>query len=381
MAKGWSSPSRGSPTRGRSPAERSNSASPLDAPMTMDAARTVPSEDDDARGQEDEDEYEEKGEVDEYVKSTAELLSEVEELSLQMSRMGNPRPVEHSLAAELNASADEADEDDDQRDAQRERPPLIPRATRNADTPSNNKVLSRLGEEMRVHCEWMMLFALVAMAQAKWPVLGPELTQPINSTSLDQLVEDTALLLKSMGYRTSRPNSLMLSGWDVRQAGSELTQWKCRLRAEFGLKRAPGPKQTIAQRIADYGEDPSKVPLPRTPETKKTEKAEKFRSTVGTPYLEDSHMLTPKKGKPGRGCYDHLYDPCDEAELGEDPWDDRGDPDESVKAQIRRLSHDGEEQADTMCLEVRTHFSLDKIAEFEGKRYRSDASLQWLKPA
>ncbi|KAJ8524637.1 hypothetical protein ON010_g16480 [Phytophthora cinnamomi] len=90
-------------------------------------------------------------------------------------------------------------------------------------------------------------------------------------------------------------------------------------------------------------------------------------------------MLTPKKGKPGRGCYDHLYDPCDEAELGEDPWDDRGDPDESVKAQIRRLSHDGDEQADTMCLEVRTHFSLDKIAEFEGKRYRSDASLQWLK--
>ncbi|KAG6622040.1 uncharacterized protein IUM83_07337 [Phytophthora cinnamomi] len=291
----------------------------------MDAARTVQFEDDDARGQGNEDRIEEKGEVDEYVKSTVELLSEVEELSLQVSRMGNPRPVERSLAAELNASAYEDDEDDDQGDAQRERPPLIPRATRNADTRSANKVLSRLGKEMRVPSEWMMTFAPVAMAQAKWLVLDPELTQPINCTSLDQRVEDTALLLKAMGYRcTSRPNSLMLSGWDVRQAGSELTQWKRRLGAEFGLKRAPGPKQTIAKRIADFGEDPSKVPLPRTPETKKTEKAEKFQSTVGTPYFEDSHMLTPKKGKPSHDRYDHLYDPSDEAELGEDPWDERG---------------------------------------------------------
>ncbi|GMF48197.1 unnamed protein product [Phytophthora fragariaefolia] len=50
-------------------------------------------EDDDARGQgyeeEDEDD-EEKEEVDvEYVKLTAELLGEVEELSLQVSRMGS----------------------------------------------------------------------------------------------------------------------------------------------------------------------------------------------------------------------------------------------------------------------------------------------------
>ncbi|KAG6584865.1 uncharacterized protein IUM83_16559 [Phytophthora cinnamomi] len=124
----------------------------------------------------------------------------------------------------------------------------------------------------------------------------------------------------------------MLSDWDVRRAGSELTQWKRRLPAEFGLERAPGAKQTITKRIADFGEDPSKVPLPLTPETMKTEKAEKFQSTVGTPYFEDSHMLTPKKGKPGRGRYDHLYDPGDEAELGEDPWNDKGDPDESVKA-------------------------------------------------
>ncbi|GMF51956.1 unnamed protein product [Phytophthora fragariaefolia] len=133
MAKGSSSPSRGSPaTDGGSPAERSNSVSQLAADTTVDVARSVQFEDDDTRGQgyDDEDEDgEEKEEVNvEYVKSTAELLGEVEELSLQVSRLGNPRPVERNLVAELDASADDDDEDD-QGGFQGKRPPLIPRAT------------------------------------------------------------------------------------------------------------------------------------------------------------------------------------------------------------------------------------------------------------
>ncbi|GMF97990.1 unnamed protein product [Phytophthora fragariaefolia] len=92
MAKGSSSPSRGSPaTAGGSPAERSNSASPLAADTTVDVASCDKFEDDNARGQGYDEEDEDKEEVDvEYVKSTAELLGEVEELSLQVSRMGNP---------------------------------------------------------------------------------------------------------------------------------------------------------------------------------------------------------------------------------------------------------------------------------------------------
>ncbi|GMF59157.1 unnamed protein product [Phytophthora fragariaefolia] len=156
---------------------------------TVDVARSVRFEDDDARGQgydEEEEDDDEKEEVDmEYVKSTAELVGEVEELSLQVSRMGNPRPVERNLVTELDASADDDDDDDDQGVVQGEHPPLIPRATRNADTPSANKVLARLGEEMRTRSEWMIMFAPVAMAQAKWPVLGPELTQPVNSTGIN----------------------------------------------------------------------------------------------------------------------------------------------------------------------------------------------------
>ncbi|GMF28069.1 unnamed protein product [Phytophthora fragariaefolia] len=131
MAKGSSSPSRGSPaTAGGYPAERSNSASQLAADTTAVLTRSVQFEDDDARGQgydeEDEDD-EDKEEVDlEYVKSTADLLGEVEELSLQVSRMGNPRPVERNLVAELDASADDDDDEEDQRVVEGERPPLIP---------------------------------------------------------------------------------------------------------------------------------------------------------------------------------------------------------------------------------------------------------------
>ncbi|GMG17481.1 unnamed protein product [Phytophthora fragariaefolia] len=329
MAKESSSPSRGIPaTAGGSPAERSNSASQLAADTTVDVARSVQFEDDDARGQgyDEEDEAdEEKEEVDvEYVKSTAELLGEVEELSLQVSRMGNPRPVERNLVAELDASADDDDDDD----------------------------------QGVVQGNWMMMFAPVAMAQAKLPVLGPELTQPINSTGINQLVEDTLLLLKTMGYRcNSRPNGLILSGWSSACASAELMQWKRRLRAEFGLEKASGARQTNMDQVAEFtqlGADPSR----------------------------DSHMLTPKKGKPRGGRYDHIYDASHEAELGDsrdDSADLKGDRDETVNYQSRRLSYDEAERDSSQYLEPRTHFSLDKVAAFEGKRYRSDASLQWLK--
>ncbi|GMF69345.1 unnamed protein product [Phytophthora fragariaefolia] len=84
MAKGSSSPSRGSSATARgSPAERSSPASQLAADTTVDV---VQFEDANARGQgydEEGEDDEEKEEVDVgYVKSTAELLGEVEELSL-----------------------------------------------------------------------------------------------------------------------------------------------------------------------------------------------------------------------------------------------------------------------------------------------------------
>jgi hypothetical protein len=303
MVKGSSTPSGASPaTAGGSPIAESNSAGTgLIADMNVEATNNVRFDEDEteAQGEGNDEEYEEKEDV-ERVKSTAELLEEVDELSLQVDRIENPHPVERNLAADLEDDADE-EEDDDQGVSQGERPPLLPKATRNTDTPSANKVLARLGEEMRTQSEWMMMLAPVAMVQAKWPILGPELTQSVNSTNINELVQDTVLLARAMGYRCNgRPNSLILSSWELRRASMEITHWKRRLRIAFGLKKAPGAQPAIVKRVAEFDTDPSKIPLPKTPETKR---AGRFRSTEGTPYFEDSNMTTPKHSKERGGCY------------------------------------------------------------------------------
>ncbi|KAE8899392.1 hypothetical protein PF005_g17033 [Phytophthora fragariae] len=96
--------------------------------------------------------------------------------------------------------------------------------------------------------------------------------------------------------------------------------------------------------------DPSKVPLPKTPETKRAANSEKFRSTCGTPYFEDSHMQASKKDRPSSGRFDHRYDTSDIAGLGDDDFYNRGNHEESVKYQIRRLIYDDDERDDTKYL-------------------------------
>ncbi|KAG2762178.1 hypothetical protein Pcac1_g25998 [Phytophthora cactorum] len=138
------------------------------------------------------------------------------------------------------------------------------------------------------------------MDQVKWPVLGPELIQPVRAANINQLVEATVLLLRVMGYRR-------------------------------------GPAKRTLSRSAS---------------------------------------------KSNR--YGYLYDAAAEAELGGGNGKDdepryRGDPGDFVKDYIRHLSFDKADQDTTQYLEVRSHVSLNKIAKFNGKRYRSDAALQWLK--
>ncbi|GMF46143.1 unnamed protein product [Phytophthora fragariaefolia] len=261
-------------------ADSADSATMAALDAMVDKARSIQFDDEVIRGHGDgeDDEGENEEEKAEFgdVKTTAELLGEVEELSLQVSQMGRPLPVGRNLAAEVEADADDDDDDDEQGVAPGDRPPLIPRATRNADTPSANRVLARLGEEMRSESEWMMMFAPVALTQAKWPVLGTELTQPVNSTDINQLAEDTVLLLKAMGFRCNgRPNSLILGDWSLSRAGAKLPKWIRRLRLAFGLERHVGSRQVIARRTAEFprlDSDPSRVPLPKTPETKKGKK-------------------------------------------------------------------------------------------------------------
>ncbi|GMF32477.1 unnamed protein product [Phytophthora fragariaefolia] len=198
MIKETTSPSGLSPeTAVGSPRARIDTTNPADSAdfatmaamdATADKARSIRFDDEVTRGHGDgeDDEGEDEEEKAEFgdVKTTAELLGEVEELSLQVNQMGRPLPVGRSLAAELEDDADDDDAADEQGVAPGERPPLIPRGTRNADTPSANRVLARLGEQMRSESEWMMMFAPAAMTQTKWPVLGPEVTQPVTAPTL-----------------------------------------------------------------------------------------------------------------------------------------------------------------------------------------------------
>ncbi|POM71295.1 Hypothetical protein PHPALM_12154 [Phytophthora palmivora] len=236
--------------------------------MTMDATadgyRSVQFEEEAAQGhandeEKDDEDYEEKAELG-YVKTTDELLGEVGELSLQVGRMGVPRPVERNRAAEFGEDAD----DEDQGVAQ--------------------------GEHGH---HWGLCW------------LGQWSSQP--ATNL------------------------------------------------------------------------SKITTMKTPETKK---GERFRATAGTPYFEDSHMLSPKKNRTQLGRNKWEFEEDNSAEAEEDSDDGRGyrpSRDETGKDQIYHLSNDRGDQGGSLYLELRSHVSLDKIAQFDGRRYRSDDSLQWLK--
>ncbi|POM73447.1 LOW QUALITY PROTEIN: Hypothetical protein PHPALM_9708 [Phytophthora palmivora] len=234
---------------------------------------------------------------------------------------------------------------------------------------------AQLGGEMMRDSEWMKLFAPVPLAQARMPSLGPLLAGSMEWSDTAEVAETTILLLKAMGFRVpSRPSPWILSDWNLDLASVELLRYQL-----GGMEYQLGEKPSKTPYLKDPkggqpATNPSKITTMKTPVTKK---GERFRATAGTPYFEDSHMLSPKKS---RTRLESEEDNSTEAE--EDSADDYGyrpSRDETVKDQIYHLSNDRGDQGGSQYLELRSHVSLDKIAQFDGQRYRSDDSLQWLK--
>ncbi|KAE8965866.1 hypothetical protein PR001_g28592 [Phytophthora rubi] len=232
---------------------------------------------------------EKEGESDEEEEFLSEMNEEedAEEMSLHVTKMGTPRPVERSLVAEFGEDAD----DDEQDVVPSQRPPRILRATRNADTPSANKVLAKLGEDMRSTGGWLSKFEPKPMAQAKWPVLSPELTHPVSSADLPGLVYETSTLLRAMGFHCmGRPSRLEQKKWTLKAAGNEVMLWKTKLRTAFGLERIPDVPRPRVPRLAEstnsagataefpvpvaesaaMAVEPSRIPLPKTPDVKRS---------------------------------------------------------------------------------------------------------------
>ena len=61
--------------------------------------------------------------------------------------------------------------------------------------------------------------------------------QPINSASIEQLVDNTVLLLRAMGYKCEMiPTKLMLGDFKIQLVGSEMVKWKRKLKEAFGVQ-------------------------------------------------------------------------------------------------------------------------------------------------
>ncbi|POM76549.1 Hypothetical protein PHPALM_6201 [Phytophthora palmivora] len=226
---------KGSPHGGISAAGFADSADSAIA-MTMDAtadgSRSVQFEEEDAQGyasdeEKEDEEYEEKAEL-RYVKTTAELLSEVGELSLQVDRMGVLRPVERTWllsSVKMRTTKINVPLKGNVRPLFRER---------------HEMRIRRLGGEMMRDSEWMKLFAPVPLAQARWPSLGPLLAGPMEGSGIAEVAETTILLLKAMSFRViSRPSPWILSDWNLDLASMELLRWRGKLRKAFAVQIKP----------------------------------------------------------------------------------------------------------------------------------------------
>ncbi|OWZ16139.1 LOW QUALITY PROTEIN: hypothetical protein PHMEG_00010107, partial [Phytophthora megakarya] len=151
------------------------------------------------------------------------------------------------------------------------RPPI------NGDTPGSNNVIDKTLELMMTKSSWMQMFG---------PTLVRQTVVPIDSTSTRQVAQDTVMLLRAMGCEPQRfPSDAALDNWAPADAGTGLRKWKKKLRAAFGVEEIARGRQPVKL--------PSQVPLPPTP-VKQNESSTGLFGSKGSPYMHDSHMVTPR---------------------------------------------------------------------------------------
>ncbi|OWZ04811.1 LOW QUALITY PROTEIN: hypothetical protein PHMEG_00023214, partial [Phytophthora megakarya] len=237
---------------------------------------------------------------------------------------------------------------------------------------------------MMTKSSWMQIFSPTLVRQAVWMNLGGELVVPIDSTSTRQVAQDTVLLLKAMGCEPQRfPSDAALDDWAPADASTALRKWKKKLRAAFGVEEiAPG------RGSPPMPADPSQVPLPQAP-VKQNESSTGVFESKGSPYIHDSHMVTPRSAsrqdrvvkeneasRPTPNTYkgptqqpDRRYDLNeDSSDDGKDLLDvDNLEVTEEWARQIRELGAK-EEKNSTPTIEITTHLPLGNIKAFSSYR-------------
>uniref|UniRef100_M4BL09 Uncharacterized protein n=1 Tax=Hyaloperonospora arabidopsidis (strain Emoy2) TaxID=559515 RepID=M4BL09_HYAAE len=99
-----------------------------------------------------------------------------------------------------------------------------------------NRSLKRLGEDMK-KSRWIQRFSPRADYQVIRVSVGRKFIQTLNSMSLEQLDDNTVLLLRVMGYKcTTRPSKLILADFKIRSVGVEIMKWQRKLNEALGLE-------------------------------------------------------------------------------------------------------------------------------------------------
>ncbi|KAE9295680.1 hypothetical protein PF008_g24197 [Phytophthora fragariae] len=160
-------------------------------------------------------------------------------------------------------------------------------------------VLGRCVELMRTKSNWMRLFSPKMVRQAVWADLGRALAAPIDSTSTLAVARETEGLLRAMGCDSQMyPSTMAHADWSPTEAATALSKWKKKLRTAFGATNTNVATLMLGSTtyLVQTEADPSRVPLPPTPQKGTTEvKGGTFTDKgPASPYMQDSHMVTPR---------------------------------------------------------------------------------------
>ncbi|KAG2848165.1 hypothetical protein PC118_g662 [Phytophthora cactorum] len=340
-----------------------------------------------------------------------------ETATLSSGLSGATKSLSMNLAAELDDVARPDPDYDDFNDGTEGSEPSVasakrlallnaPRPPTNGDTPAAKRVFDRV-EALMKNDEWMQLFKSIPKGKADWMVLANELQYPVNSVSTSQVAEDSVSLLLALGYENETyPSTMSLQDWSPHEAGAALQKWKKKLRKAFGAIGINERKQPVS-RMATLEEDPSKAPLPptpkrleRTPPTKRGADRDAFGTADASPYLQDSHMMTPRstsrmrrmdavgegsrgrrggartsKNGSGRRQTNTDASSSDDDDLLPPAYED---PQAELTRQMIEIAALNDSDP-TPRIEMASHRPLDRIKPFSGSRNKSENSIQWLR--
>ncbi|GMF59018.1 unnamed protein product [Phytophthora fragariaefolia] len=307
----------------------------------------------------------EDSEVDGYV--FGDDLDASDEARVSAGRSGALRPITRNLAGEFDEVAkpepacDDSGSENEVSDKKPADKPVVRklpgnRPPMNSSTPAANRVIGRILDQMMESRDRIRQFTPKAAREALWVELSGELACPVNTMSAVKVAEDTVSLLRAMGFEPqTNPSEAALRDWPP-------------------------------------------IPLPQTP--KKNEQGKESDDdgvfgvrTEGTPYFQDSHMVTPRssnradrlardieasnaqRGAAGASSgrsHQHFvpHDDSSDDDNGEDDYyrkedAEYDDPSDELARQVREVS-EMERLNSTPRLELVTHKPLAQIKAFSG---------------